>query len=45
MIALQELDRAEDVQRDLAQMGYTMSYTPLGKGRRPTHQACQTGYP
>ena len=31
VIALQELDRAEDVQRDLAQMGYTMSYTPLGE--------------
>ena len=32
VIALQELDRAEDVQRDLAAMGYTMSYTPSGWG-------------
>ena len=32
VIALQELDRAEDVQRDLATMGYTMSYTPSGWG-------------
>ena len=29
------------MQRDLAALGYTMSYTPLGKGRRLTHQACQ----
>jgi hypothetical protein len=40
VIALQELDRAEDVQRDLAAMGYTMSYTPLGDA---TAAAASTG--
>jgi len=43
VIALQELDRAEDVQRDLAALGYTMSYTPLGDAPAAASTGAGTG--